>query len=518
MNKLRLALSFALAWARTLWIPLFAIVLFVSTLALAQTQAGVVLRGDALKRREFQTYSGAGSTGNYVVNTSGASTNSCLGQQGCAQLNDVFRKLPSRIRHNIVIDIDAGTYTDQAYLSGLSGVQLDAGFPTVNDAPSIRINGSQNWTAVTPATGTSTGTVTSYVAESGSTATTLCDTGQAWTVDELKGVFVGMTSGSVSSVTGKMPIISNTATCLRLPASLGAVVAGNTYALLTPSTILITSGTRPAFAIQSLKVPTFMQDVWIQSSAAGSGWMLIADSQGDGFSSNGFTCTRCRFTNTVAASPAITVNNATVSLSRVSATSIRSALVQISGLPTTSVNFSGTYIYGQVNAAAAIGIVGGNLGGSGLTVESTGAGALGIDARFNSSPVYIVATGIWRFIFPAASTGAGIYMGAAGTTTSVYSGARLAYTTLVSENGLAVALSGQGVSMGGIVSNPTLLVSGATTGISVSEGAQCILSTGGSYTFTSVTNQLLLDTQAYTYSTLSGAGQISNARGSAFLE
>lgn len=522
MNKLRLALSFALAWARTLWIPLFAIVLFVSTLALAQTQAGVVLRGDALKRREYQTYSGAGSTGNYVVNTSGASTNSCLGQQGCAQLNDVVQRLPKNIRHNIIIDVDAGTYTDLFFMSGFNSIQLDAGFPTATQAPSITINGSQNWTNVTPTTGSATGTVTSFTAETGTTATTVCDSAATWTVNDFKGAFLTPTSGALNTVTAKRPIISNTATCVLLAGSPGTYAIGNTFAIQTPSTILVGTGTRPIMTISNLNVQTVMNDVEIRNTGTNN-WANFTETNVSSYQQTaGFRCTRCRFYNNTATASQIGIEAADVNFQQTVFDSSRTVLIQTTagGTMAPNIAFVNSYMRGAVNTSQLLSLgASGTINIVGMTFESTAGGSL-ISAQ-NSSLAFLSiqqASGQLRFICPAASTGVGLYLGGNGTAPSTRGPIRFTWSNLSTENCGGFLLSGAHVTAGGTVSNPTLLVQNATYGVGAAEGAVVNLSTGGSYTFTSVTNELLLDTQAYTYSTLSGAGQISNARGSAFLE
>lgn len=201
-------------------------VALLSGLVLAQGTPGIT-RGGALKKRAYQTYAAA----TYYLDPTGSDSNPCVGTgtAACLTLNAVYAKIPRIVRHDITINVAAGSYT---FDSRWDGVQ----FGTVNTSgitgPTVSIDGPA-LTAFTPATGTASGTLT--VAATGSNPLPIfTDGAQTWTVNDLRGQFLTMTSGVYSG--RSMPIVANTATTITTQAwSTTNPLAGDTYAIQTPA-------------------------------------------------------------------------------------------------------------------------------------------------------------------------------------------------------------------------------------------------------------------------------------------
>jgi len=144
-------------------------------------------------------------------------------------------RLPKKITHAVAIVVAAGTYVGDVIVGDF---QLLVGTGSTSSAggASITIQGPTTWTVATLGSGTASGTVTAYVAAVGATATlgTLTDSGQSWTVDALKGLFLlNVATGS------RRAIVSNTATTVDIGSSLGTVTPGvTTYEIQKPAAII----------------------------------------------------------------------------------------------------------------------------------------------------------------------------------------------------------------------------------------------------------------------------------------
>lgn len=185
------------------------------------------------------------------VSTTGNDANNCLSlPKACLTLQGAYGKIPKPfIRHPVTINMGAGNFAG-AFLTGFT-------FDSVDPATSayIRILGTEG--AVTPATGLSTGTVTSATVGSilNTTAGTLTVTGANWTVNDLRGSFVQITGGTGS---GQIrAIASNTATVITIGGSFSPVPDGtSTFAIVSPTT-KITSIVGSFFTPYSAADPTF---------------------------------------------------------------------------------------------------------------------------------------------------------------------------------------------------------------------------------------------------------------------
>lgn len=166
------------------------------------------------------------------VDPTGSDANACTttGTGACATLTGAIAKVPQFVKHAITVTMAAGTYTENPVFND---VDLNA---------ALTITGAALGN-VTPATGAATGSLTTV---SNTTPAVMTDSAQTWTVNNLIGHFLVMTSGS--QINAVRPIATNTATTLTLAAPFTAAPsAADTYAIQSPTTI-INSATSPTFA------------------------------------------------------------------------------------------------------------------------------------------------------------------------------------------------------------------------------------------------------------------------------
>lgn len=192
-----------------------------------------VTRSGALKKRAYQSY----ATTTLYVDPTGSNTNACTssGTSACLTLSGALAKLPRFIRHATTINIAAGTYTEPFRVQGfVTGSTAEA-----SDTGTLSITGTL--ANVTPATGTATGSLTGRTAASGGAKEILTDSGQTWTVDDLRGHLLQITGGTGSGQ--YRPIASNTATTISVASPFTtAPTAGSTYAIVAPVSIFTGTG------------------------------------------------------------------------------------------------------------------------------------------------------------------------------------------------------------------------------------------------------------------------------------
>lgn len=208
----------------------------VANLAVAQDN---VTRGDALRRREFQTYSRTQDAPTLYVSASGNDNNACTdsGALACGTLQGAWNKLPRFLRHNVTISVDTIDYADGGVTTALTGKWVDqpsvladggtgVGLVTVN----IVGPSKKQWT---PTTGSVTGTITAVSSTNG--INTWTDGAQAWTTDDLDGRYLRFTSGALSGrVFG---IWANTATTVNvIPTATPGL--GDAYEIVTNGAVL----------------------------------------------------------------------------------------------------------------------------------------------------------------------------------------------------------------------------------------------------------------------------------------
>lgn len=182
--------------------------------------------GIVLSNGQIVTATSAAMT--LYVDPTGSDSNACTanGASACLTLNGVFAKLPSFIRHNVTINVAAGTYG----AATLKNISIDQGV-------TLTITGTLAPATVT--TGSTTGTITSVTAGSATAGPqSVVDSSQSWTSSDLHGKLLTLTSGAQSGQS--FPIDTNTATALTIPRGT-ALATGVTYSIQAPTSLL--SGT-----------------------------------------------------------------------------------------------------------------------------------------------------------------------------------------------------------------------------------------------------------------------------------
>lgn len=198
--------------------------------------------------------SGAGVTTADIqlyVSTVGDDSGACTatGSGACLTVQGALRKLPKDLRHRAAITLEAGNFAGFV-VAGFNG---DPTFQYASYA-GLTITGAMKTATVTP--GTATGTATAGTAGTGATYGTLTDSGQAWTVNALRGNYLATLSGTGTGQT--RPICSNTATAVTVCGTWTTPGSGTTYAIQTPATI-ITTPTPAVFTSPTTTVSAGMQ-------------------------------------------------------------------------------------------------------------------------------------------------------------------------------------------------------------------------------------------------------------------
>ncbi len=152
----------------------------------------------------------------YYVRTGGSDSNDCLTTgTACLTPQAAADKLPEYIDHPMVIDIGAGTF---------AGIAIhEKVISSASTSNNITVQGAM--AASTLATGTNSGTAT------GGSTVQLIDTGQTWTINDLKGRFVK--SESIYYL-----VQTNTATTIDIVGINWYNFSGDAYTIEEPDTIL----------------------------------------------------------------------------------------------------------------------------------------------------------------------------------------------------------------------------------------------------------------------------------------
>lgn len=215
----------------------------------------------------------------YFVETTGSDTNDCKTvPTACLTIQGALKKVPKRIAHPVTITVGAGSF-GCAYLSDY---HFDP--PALGAATGAYLLLQGTLATSTLATGSATGTSTAAAGPTFNPMTfgTITDTGQAWTVNDLRGRFVLV--GST-----RRTIISNTATSLTYAGStsLGSG-AGLAYTVQDSSTVLTgTACDRPATGIAA------------QGTGGNSGMLFLSNPAANSYNSSTVAIRFMRFTNAV---------------------------------------------------------------------------------------------------------------------------------------------------------------------------------------------------------------------------
>lgn len=214
----------------------------IASVAFAQGNTGQsttgVSRGNGLRIPQYRT-PGTGAQ-SYFVATTGSDANDCRSvSTPCLTIQGATNKIPKLLRDLTTVNIAAGSYAG-FYVSGFTedpSVQQTTG--------GLLFDGALVNSTLT--TGTATGTATAGTAGSGATFGTLTDSGQTWTVNNLRGRILTITGGTGS---GQIRVISsNTATAITVVGTWTAPTGSSTYVIQDNSVIITTSVSLPASPI-----------------------------------------------------------------------------------------------------------------------------------------------------------------------------------------------------------------------------------------------------------------------------
>lgn len=181
---------------------------------------------------------------NLWVNVDGGSDSNACTDAGapCLTIQGAWSKAPKFARHHVEITAACGSYT---------GANL-VGAEQINDtqAASGGIIVQGTWANSVLASGSATGTATSGTASvngdglDGGRAwvqATLTKTGAGWTVNDLTGRYLFISSGSASSATTWSVISSNTADTITVVGFLSAPSATSVFAIQEPCSVIATA-------------------------------------------------------------------------------------------------------------------------------------------------------------------------------------------------------------------------------------------------------------------------------------
>lgn len=457
----------------------------------------VMTRGGALKKRAYQTY----ATTTLYVDPTGSDSNSCTasGTSACLTVTGVLAKLPRFIQNNVTINLAAGTYNE--------GVTV-TGFHLANGV-TFAITGTMS--SFTVATGTNSGTTTASSAGSSAGPATITDSGQSWTTNDLRGRFITFSSGTLNGQS--FPIYANTATTVTFPTTL-TPGTGVTYSIQTPGSIIAGGASGHTFSnCFGTGTMTVTNVEWSRTS----GTVLMTY----GNSSHSTTFTNNRFMQS-GTSFAINHTGGSLSISRSymesSATSTGMQSQAITGTSVVRSGFTNSVIrMTSAGAATAYRAAQGTAGSSfftGSIAEGTGTSSttplVSIDSGNNTTQM----PSIWITCTTASGS---IGLGAITITSSVPP----SFSAITNNGGTRITGCGTGVrvSAGQRWSMLSPAFDTCTTAFNVEKGGRLDFASG-TPTFSTVTNEILLDGTAYTFSTLSGLPSpqvISNSYGSTLI-
>ena len=449
--------------------------------------------GDIRLNSTYQTQ----GTLTLYVDKGGSDSNACTtAATACLTIAGAQAKLPRFLAHNTTINVDAGTYTESVTLQDMYA----------RKSVTLTLAG-QTPIAVTPTTGSATGTLTGYAAASPTAIGTLTDSTQSWTTNDLRGRFVRMTSGSANGQ--RRAIVGNTATVLEIAGAYTAnPAAGNSYQIETPSTIisgsmnigrnvLMSSSTSILFELRQLDLTSASSTVTVDRGFQPA--IRFPDS---------------RILSSSSASPALTtpsIRTPTASPTIIMATGSGNAAISWTGRAPATLSYGnagqppGAYIYSAGSSAIL---------SSGLSLSSTSAQMTGvIETGSSTAPVISIASGsyLWtlpvgdastgyQFIrCPSGSTGVGLLLNVTSTNSSEESQSSFGL------NRVTIMNCGTGIRAGGgfgVSLQRAITFISTTTALLLQNGATASINAGNPPTFTGVTNEIQVDGTNYTYATL----------------
>lgn len=413
----------------------------------------------------------------------GTDGNTCLfPYQPCKTLTRALSKLPTLINHDTVVNVAAGTLL----------TTFDMQTPLII-ARGVTLSIVGRTSAFSPTTGAASGTTTASAAGGNAGPGTFTDSGQSWTTDNLRGAFVLFTSGTLSGTA--YPIYKNTATVVTIP-SVTAAGTGATYSIIQPASIFSTTGTTPGRIANILGAGALSISNIAITRSAGTGVVLstvgpsvaitltnvsLTGSATNSFSysSGGGTITFNRsFIQATGSSAAFSCQGSTIT--GPIACSVGSSVVRATGNSATVFAQSGT---GAISASVA-----------------EGANSAGGQVLYGGASAPASASSLW--IFCTTGTSTGLVVGSAAT------GAISQSSVFLPSNGalrITGCTNGLVVNGGSKFAGLQLNFDTVTTAIAVNKGGEVDL-LASAPSFTTVTNELSLDSVNTTYAALSAAG------------
>lgn len=440
---------------------LLSVLVAAAAVAVAQPGSGIS-RGDALRRREYQTY----GTVALFVDPSGSDANACTssGAAACLTLTGAVSKIPAQLRNNVTITVANGTYSDSAVLQG---------FRAIGGSVGLTLTVQGDFIGATLSSGSNTGTVTAITdqPDDGSALGSVTDGAQTWTVNELRGSFVEFTSGA--QVGSWRPIISNTATTLAYAGSYATdPLVGDTYRISRPGAVWNAGGVTEVSNVHGLTVSLTK----LQQAGA-----MILSEVGNVIQVQGIRI--------VTASTAMTVDNARVAFQAPGPSYIQSTTGPAINLPSVPVSTMGAWVNAGGLYVRVLGV-----GGSGAVFG-------GVGSRFNiinNGTVYLQASaGSSNAVFTL--RGADI-TAVNSTRTSLFVDC-LSGASSIGVDGNRSATQDTSAPSNAFFHNTNVI--NCTTAFAPNNGARFNWQAGSGYTVSGVTNEITVDSMTtYTFATL----------------
>lgn len=195
------------------------------------------------------------------VDPLGSDTGTCTstGAGACLTIPGAINKIPKVLRHRGRVTVAAGSFAGFA----VSGFSSDFGIQRTTGG--LLIEGTLA-ASTGLASGSATGTATGGTAGTDATHGTLVDGAATWTVDNLRGRFIEIVSGTG---VGQLRVIaSNTANTITIAGLWTAPTAGSVYAIRDSTTAITSCITGPPSATET--VSTAGAAVRVQGNAAGT--------------------------------------------------------------------------------------------------------------------------------------------------------------------------------------------------------------------------------------------------------
>lgn len=173
------------------------------------------------------------------VTATGSDTNACTQvAKPCLTIQRAIDQIPKHPSHPVTVNIGAGTFKG-AYIEGFQFQKSQA---------YLQILGT--YVPATLASGVTTGTFTSTTAGSGLTWATGTMTGAGWTIDDLRGKLVQITSGPTMGIMQVAVIVHNTSDTITIPGAWPNGDPGNVnFAIVDWGTRINDGVVRPAYSL-----------------------------------------------------------------------------------------------------------------------------------------------------------------------------------------------------------------------------------------------------------------------------